>query len=83
MHDVYTVGIPLLAIFAGVLFNGWNERQTRKEVKDARSEFNSKIDSLRSEANGQLAAITADLRAFYHETGVHEGRLSALERQRH
>jgi hypothetical protein len=64
MHDLVIVGVPLIAILAGILLN-------RSEVKDLRSEVVSQIKELRiemnvlrSEMNARFNAIDAGLRYF-------------------
>ena len=36
MHDVLTIGIPLLAILAGILFNRSEAKEIRAEMRDLR-----------------------------------------------
>jgi DNA anti-recombination protein RmuC len=88
MHDVVIVGVPLLAIFAGILFN-------RNDFKDLRSEMNArfnqidgsvedrfnKVDDRFNKIEDRLAGIDADLRQFYHLTGKLEGRVDAIEKR--
>jgi hypothetical protein len=84
MHDVIVVGVPLLAILAGILFNRNDFRDLRSEMSGLRSEMNG----LRAEMNARfnkiedrLAGIDADLRQFYHLTGKLEGRVDAIEKR--
>ena len=70
MHDVITVGIPLLAILAGVLFN-------RSDVKDLRTEMISRFNKVED----HLGRIDADLRQFYHLTGKLEARMDAFDKR--
>jgi hypothetical protein len=58
MHDVIVVGVPLLAILAGIFFN-------RNDIKDLRAEMNARFNKVED----RLAGIDADLRQFYHLTG--------------
>jgi hypothetical protein len=88
MHDVVVVGIPLVAILAGILFN-------RSDVAGLRSEFRSDVAGLRSElkdiryetnsgfnkVEDHLGRIDADLRQFYHLTGKLEARMDAIEKR--
>ena len=81
MHDVVVVGIPLLAILAGILFN-------RTDMNGFRTEMRSEIGNLRTEMNGRfnkveshLDRIDADLRQFYHLTGKLEARMDSLEKR--
>ena len=76
MHDLIIVGVPLLAIFAGILFNrsdvkelraemrqGFNDQRTgvRQDITAVRQE----VQELRSEMNGRFNAIDAELRYFH------------------
>ena len=70
MHDVVVVGVPLLAILAGIFFN-------RNDLKDLRAEMNARFNKVED----RLAGIDADLRQFYHLTGKLEGRVHALEKR--
>ena len=70
MHDVVVVGIPLLAILSGILFN-------RSDIKDLRTEMNARFNKIED----RLAGIDADLRQFYHLTGKLEGRIDAIEKR--
>ena len=69
MHDVVVVGIPLIAILAGILFN-------RSDVKDLRNDMQSRFNDMQARFNkvdDHLGRIDADLRQFYHLTGKLEG----------
>ena len=77
MHDVIVVGVPLLAILAGIFFN-------RSDVKDLQAEMNAgfdKVDVRFNKIEDRLSAIDADLRQFYHLTGKLEGRVDAIEKR--
>lgn len=80
MHDVIVVGIPLIAILAGILFNRNDVKGLRDEIrgdlKGLRSEFRGDIAELRSEMRAGFARIDADLRQFYHVTGKLEDALT-------
>lgn len=65
MHDVAIVGIPLIAILAGILFGRSDTKDLRAELKDLRTEMNSRF----SRVDDHLGRIDADLRQFYHLTG--------------
>ena len=90
MHDVIIVGVPLLAILAGILFNRGDVKDLRSEIKDLRSEIKdvrSEIKDLRSDMQarfnkmeGHLDRIDADLRQFYHLTGKLEARMDSFEK---
>ena len=75
MHDAIAVGLPLLAIFAGILFNRSDIRELRKEIAALGNEVRTEIAVLRSEMYGrfdkvakQLDGIKGDLRQFYRLT---------------
>ena len=81
MHDVLIVGVPLLAILAGIFFN--NSRLERLE-----SRLDGRIDSFESRANSRfdrvdlrLDRMQADLSQFYANPGKHEIRLESLEKR--
>ena len=70
MHDVVVVGVPLIAILAGILFN-------RSDIKDLRSEMGTRFNKV----DDRLDRIDADLRQFYHLSGKLEGRMDAIEKR--
>ena len=43
MHDVVVVGIPLIAILAGILFNRSDVRDLRTELKELRAEMQARF----------------------------------------
>ena len=95
MHDVITVGLPLIAILAGILFSRSDIKELRTEVrsdlrdiraeiKDIRAEVKdvrAEVKDLRREMNDHFGRIDADLRQFYHLTGTLEGRMDAIEKR--
>ena len=83
MHDVIIVGVPLLAILAGILFNRSDAKDLRSEIQDVRSEVKDMRADMQSRFNkveGHLDRIDADLRQFYHLTGKLEARMDSLEK---
>ncbi len=70
MHDIVIVGIPLVAILAGILFN-------RHDVKELRTEMNARFDKV----DQRFERVHDDLRQFYHLTGKLEGRIEAIEKR--
>ncbi len=71
MHDVVVVGIPLIAILAGILFSRSDTKdlrsEIRSEIRDLRNEIRdtrAEIKDLRREMNDQLGRIDANLRQF-------------------
>ncbi len=75
MHDALTIGIPLVAIFAGIMLN-------RQDAASIRSDLRNEISSLRSEVNSRLDSIQRDMREFYAEQARHDVRISSLEQQK-
>ena len=84
MHDVVVVGIPLLAILAGILFS-------RSDIKDLRTDMLGRFNEVGGRFNEvhvrfnkieeHLSRIDADLRQFYHLTGKLEARVDAIEKR--
>jgi hypothetical protein len=70
MHDIVIVGIPLIAILAGIFFN-------RSDIKELRTEMISRFNKV----DDRLERIDADLRQFYHLSGKLEGRMDAIEKR--
>lgn len=91
MHDIVTVGVPLLAILAGVLFNRSDSKDIRAEIGGLRGELgglrgemNARFGEMNSRFNkveDHLGRIDADLRQFYHLTGKLEARMDSLEKR--
>ncbi len=77
MHDIVIVGIPLVAILAGILFNRNDTKELRSELHSLRSEMTSAFNKVDS----RFESIHADLRQFYHLTGKLEGRIEAIEKR--
>ena len=78
MHDALTIGIPVLAILFGIL---WNQQGLRDLRNDMTSRFNSadaRLDRVQSEVNGRLDRMQADLSQFYRTLGQHDAKLEAL-----
>jgi hypothetical protein len=74
LHDVVIVGVPLIAILAGVLFN---RSDLHGEISGLRSEMNARFNKVED----HLGRIDADLRQFYHLTGKLEARMDAIEKR--
>ena len=77
MHDLLTIGVPLLAILAGVLFNRNDTKELRGELMAFRAEVNGRFNKVED----HLGRIDADLRQFYHLTGKLEARMDALDKR--
>lgn len=92
MHDVVVVGIPLIAILAGILFSRSDIKELsgefRNEIKELRNEMRDVFRAVRnemrehqSETRKQLSQIDADMRQFYHLTGSLDARVDAVEKR--
>ena len=88
MHDVIIVGVPLLAILAGVLFNRNDTKDMRLEMRAELKDIRAESKDLRAEMNARfnklddhLGRIDADLRQFYHLTGKLEASMDAIEKR--
>ena len=77
MRDIVVVGVPLIAIFAGILFNRNDAKDLRGEMKDLRAEMRDGFNKVYD----HLGRIDADLRQFYHLTGKLEARMDAIEKR--
>jgi hypothetical protein len=77
MHDIIIVGVPLLAILAGILFSRGDTRDVRLEISGLRSEMNAR----HAEVMNRFSQIDSDLRQFYHLTGKLEARMDTLEKR--
>lgn len=74
MHDVIVVGIPLLAILAGILFN-------RSDNTNLRMEFRTDISSLRSDMQAGFRLIHSDLQQFDRMTSELKGRVDEISKR--
>ena len=86
MHDTLTIGIPVFAILAGILFNRSDLKDLRSELRGEIKESRGEIKTLRDEVNrrfddviGRFDAVDAELRYFHGTTGRLEGRIQSLE----
>jgi len=71
MHDAITLGVPVLAIFFGILLNQRGLGELKADLKGDIHRLESKIGRLQ-----------ADLHEFNRELGRHEVRLDNLESKR-
>jgi Sec-independent protein translocase protein TatA len=95
MHDVIIVGIPLIAILAGILFNNGSAtvlrsemkdvrsemKDVRSEMKDFRSEMKADMRELRSEMRTRFDLVDAELRYFHGTVGKLDARMDAIEKR--
>jgi hypothetical protein len=77
MHDVIVVGIPMVAILAGILFNRSDVIGLRSEMKDTRAV----ITSLAAKVDAGFARIDGDLRQFFQVTGKLEVRIDEISKR--
>ena len=68
MHDALTIGIPVLAILLGILWNQQGLRDLRDETASLRNEMiirfggtDARIDRVQSDLNGRLDRMQAHL----------------------
>lgn len=72
MHDVITVGLPLLAIFGGILLNRADAKELRGEIKDVRSEIKDvrgEIKDVRSEikdVRGEIKELRGEMNVRFN-----------------
>lgn len=84
MHDIGIVGVPLIAILAGILFNRADVHGLRAEMKTNFDKVDARFDRVEARFNkveDHLGRIDADLRQFYHLTGKLEARMDGLEKR--
>ena len=92
MHDVLIVGIPLLAILAGILFSRSDIKElsseirgeikdVRSDMKDFRSEIKGELQELRSEMKTRFDLVDAELRYFRGTIGKLDARMDAFEKR--
>ena len=92
MHDVVIVGIPLVAILAGILFNRSDFTKLRDDLKadiaTLRVDFKSDIKDVRtemkefrSEVRTRFDVVDAELRYFHGTLGKSEARLDSIEKR--
>lgn len=92
MHDALTIGIPVLAILFGILWNQQGLRDLRNEMfarfnsTDSRidrtqADLDGRLDRMQSDLNGRLDRMQADLSQFYRTLGQHDAKLEVLEKK--
>jgi hypothetical protein len=70
MHDSITVGIPVLAILFGILFN-------QRGLDKLEGRVDSRFDWLEK----RMDTMQADLSRFYQVLGEHTGKLEMLQKK--
>ena len=71
MHDAFTVGIPVLAILFGILWNQQGIRDLKSEMKSDTNSLRSDINSRFNTLEGRIDRVQADLSQFYRILGEH------------
>jgi hypothetical protein len=94
MHDTLTIGIPLMAILAGVLLNRQDVYKLGERLDARISRLEDKMDAGFAKADARMDAGFAradarmdagferlhnDLRQFDRTLGQHDARLDSLE----
>ena len=89
MHDVITVGVPVLAILFGILWNQRGLDRLESRLDKVEAGLNARIDSLsarmdrmQSELTGRIDRLQADLAQFYQILGEHGADIQALKDDR-
>ncbi len=72
MHDTLTVGIPLVAILFGILFN---QRAVDKLENRMDARFNA-VDARFNAVDARLDRMQADLSQFYRTLGQHDAEIA-------
>ena len=62
MHDVYTLGAPLLVILVGLIYNGQQVRDLRLEMRGMRDELRGEMVGMRDELRGEMHGMRDELR---------------------
>jgi hypothetical protein len=70
MHDTITVGIPVLAILFGILFN-------QRGLDKLENRVDSRFDRLEK----RMDTMQADLARFYQILGEHTGKIEILQKK--
>ena len=68
MHDVITIGVPLIAILFGVLIN-------QQGLRDLRASIDTRFNAI----DARLDRMQADLAGFYRTIGEHDAEIINLK----
>ncbi len=78
MHDVMTIGIPVLAILFGILLNQRGLDRVQGDISNLRSEMNTKF----AHTDSRIDRIQADLLQFYRTLGEHDAKIENIENRK-
>jgi hypothetical protein len=81
MHDAFTIGVPVLAIFLGILLNQRGVDKLENRMEKMNSDLSSRIDKSNSDLTGRIDRIQADLSRFYQILGEHTGKIEMLTKK--
>jgi len=76
MHDVVIVGVPLLAIFAGTLFNNRDIARLERRLDRIVDE----IGEMRREMTSLGSEMHREFEQFYNTLGQHDAKIEMLEK---
>ena len=74
MRDLVIVGVPLLAILAGILFNNQN-------INRIENRLDGRLDRIEAEFTTLRTEMHREFEEFYRTLGQHDARLDNLEKQ--
>ena len=77
MHDALNIGVPVVAILAGILLNRADVKELRQEMQRSFGAVDRRFDAV----NARFDAIDAELRYFQGFTGKLDGRIESLEKR--
>ena len=86
MHDVITIGVPLIAILFGVLINQQGLRDLRASMESRFNAIESRFSALESRVEGRfnsldarLDRMQADLSGFHRTLGTVDSEITNLK----
>jgi chromosome segregation ATPase len=89
MHDAITLGVPVLAIFFGILLNQRGLGELKADLKGDIGRLRTDMGELKVDLKGdihrlesKIDRLQADLHEFNRELGRHDVRLDNLESKR-
>jgi len=81
MHDVITVGVPVLAILFGILFNQRGLDKLEARLDNRVNGLEARMDRMQADLTGRIDRIQADLTRFYQILGEHGGKIELLSKK--